>query len=113
MGLEKWKKSSLKLNGRFRVFAQYATAKDGYGRKEQVKALSKKECPHAKVAIFRICNICDTITKYVNVDKLLAWIEANLRANPPLNEHFVGYRKALEDMKHFILNVTGVKAVES
>jgi len=73
----------------------------------------RKECPHAKVAIFRICNICDTITKYVNVDKLLAWIEANLRANPPLNEHFVGYRKALEDMKLFIFNVTGeVKAVE-
>ena len=34
--------------------------------------------------------------------RLERWIDEQLKANPPLNERFLGYRQALIDVKNFI-----------
>lgn len=59
----------------------------------------REKCPHAPYKMVRVCNICDAETVYVNVLRMLEWIDAQLRANPQLNDHFRGYREALLEVK--------------
>jgi len=66
------------------------------------------KCRHAPKVMMWTCNICNEATRYHNLDMLQEWVEEQLRANPPINERFKGYRQALNNLKDYLK----VKAVE-